>query len=94
MDSHLVNVIRSSWTLLTITIILRRHLIVRSDLRFCLLFCFFLQRSRKDEGAGLTCLQPSCGLSMQPSEVNRRLREIRASLEKAVDLMERERPGD
>lgn len=53
----------------------------------------FFQRSREDGGAALTCLQPSCGLSMQPSEVNHRLQEIRANLEKAVDLMERERPG-
>lgn len=47
----------------------------------------------EDRGAALTCLQLSCGLSMQPSEVQHHLQEIRANLEKAVDLMERERPG-
>lgn len=30
---------------------------------------------------------------MQPSEVKHHLQEIRVSLEKAVDLMEREKPG-
>lgn len=47
----------------------------------------------EDGGTSLTCLQPSCGLSMQPSEVKHHLQEIRANLERAVDLMERERPG-
>lgn len=48
----------------------------------------------EDGGTALACLQPSCGLSMQPSEVKHHLQEIRANLEKAVDLMERESPGD
>lgn len=46
------------------------------------------------EGAkGFICLRSSCGHRVSAPEVSRRLQEIKADLEKAVDLMERERPG-
>lgn len=51
------------------------------------------QKSSEDRGTGFICSQSSCGHRMLSSEVNCRLQEIRVDLEKAVDLMERERPG-
>lgn len=51
------------------------------------------QKSNKDTGTGFVCSQSSCGCHVSSSEVSHRLQEIRANLEKAVDLMEGERPG-
>lgn len=66
----------------------------RISCKSCIIMAIlYFKRSMEDGGTALTCLQPSCGLSMQPSEVKHHLQEIRANLEKAVDLMERERPG-
>ncbi|KAM9846507.1 SET and MYND domain-containing protein 4 [Aulostomus maculatus] len=53
-----------------------------------------LRRSSNGRGPELTCLQPSCGHRVTSSEMSSRLQEIRGHLEKAVDLMERERPGE
>lgn len=47
-----------------------------------------------DKGTGFVCSQSSCGHCISSSEVSHRLQEIRVNLEKAVDLMERERPGE
>lgn len=55
------------------------------------LLCF--QRSLKDGRIAFKCSQPSCSHSMSLSAVSRSLQEIRADLEKAVDLMERQKPG-
>lgn len=38
-------------------------------------------------------MQSSCDYSMLSYEVSHRLQEIKVDLEKAVDLMERDRPG-
>lgn len=54
----------------------------------------FLKKSSKDRGAGFICSQSSCGRRLSYSEVSRRLQELRVDLEKAVDLMERERPDE
>ncbi|XP_074466537.1 SET and MYND domain-containing protein 4 isoform X2 [Sebastes fasciatus] len=43
---------------------------------------------------GFLCSQPSCGHRMSSSEVSQSLQEIRVDLEKAVELMERERPDE
>ncbi|XP_056141221.1 SET and MYND domain-containing protein 4 [Lampris incognitus] len=53
-----------------------------------------LKRRGKDRGPGLVCLRSSCRLSMSDSEVSRSLQEVRNHLEKAVDLMERDRPDE
>ncbi|TNN49910.1 SET and MYND domain-containing protein 4 [Liparis tanakae] len=53
-----------------------------------------LKKSSGDGGKGFVCSQASCAHRVSLSEVSRRLQEIRLGLEKAVDLMERERPGD
>lgn len=62
-----------------------------------ILSCHFYKPScgfqKSTEDRGLLCLQASCGHRMSPSEVSRRLEEVRDGLEKAVDLMERDRPG-
>lgn len=51
------------------------------------------QKCGEDRGTAFICSQPSCGHRMSSSEVSLRLQEIRVHLEKAVDLMEGERPG-
>ncbi|XP_030010007.1 protein-lysine N-methyltransferase SMYD4 [Sphaeramia orbicularis] len=53
-----------------------------------------LSRSTKDRGAGFMCSHSNCGHRISYSEVSHRLQEIRDDLEKAVDLMERERPDE
>ncbi|XP_070774047.1 SET and MYND domain-containing protein 4 [Enoplosus armatus] len=53
-----------------------------------------LKKSSEDRGTGFICSQSSCGHHMSSSEVSRGLQEIRVDLEKAVDLMERERPDE
>lgn len=52
------------------------------------------QRSNKNTGTGFVCSQSSCDFQVSASEVSHRLQEIRVNLEKAVDLMEGERPGE
>ncbi|XP_026225810.1 SET and MYND domain-containing protein 4 [Anabas testudineus] len=56
----------------------------------------FLKKSNEDTGTGFICSggQSSCGRRVSSSEVSNRLQEIRVDLEKAVDLMERERPDE
>ncbi|XP_078142900.1 protein-lysine N-methyltransferase SMYD4 [Centroberyx gerrardi] len=49
--------------------------------------------NNKDKGTGFICSQ-SCGQRMSHSEVSHRLQEVRNHLEKAVDLMERDRPDE
>lgn len=56
-------------------------------------FLYDRQKSSGDEGKGFVCSQASCAHRVSLSEVSQRLQEIRVGLEKAVDLMERERPG-
>ncbi|XP_045896702.1 SET and MYND domain-containing protein 4 [Micropterus dolomieu] len=53
-----------------------------------------LKKSSEDRGTGFICSQSSCGHLMSTAEVSHRLQEIRVNLEKAVDLMERERPDE
>lgn len=53
----------------------------------------FFQKIGTDGGAEFTCLQSSCGHRVSIAEVSHRLQEITVDLEKAVALMERERPG-
>ncbi|XP_059206990.1 SET and MYND domain-containing protein 4 isoform X2 [Centropristis striata] len=67
-----------------------------------------LQQQQEEEGSeaggskqsGLLCgkckgsLKASCGHRLSSFEVSRQLQEIRVDLEKAVDLMERERPDE
>ncbi|XP_054481975.1 SET and MYND domain-containing protein 4 [Anoplopoma fimbria] len=53
-----------------------------------------LKKSSNGGGKGLICSQSSCAHRVSLSEVNSRLQEIKADLEKAVDLMERERPDE
>lgn len=49
---------------------------------------------KSSEERGFLCSQPSCGHRTSSSEVSDRLQEIRVDLEKAVELMERERPDE
>ncbi|XP_035033579.1 SET and MYND domain-containing protein 4 [Hippoglossus stenolepis] len=62
------------------------------------LLCFkckgSLKRSGADKGTGFMCSQSSCCHRVSSSEVSLMLQEIRVDLEKAVDLMERERPDE
>ncbi|KAM9333209.1 SET and MYND domain-containing protein 4 [Pholidichthys leucotaenia] len=51
-----------------------------------------LQKNEEKNEAGFIC--SSCGHPVSLSEVSHRLQEIKDDLEKAVELMERERPGD
>lgn len=53
-----------------------------------------LKKSSEDGGAGFVCSQSSCGQRVSRSEASRRLQEVKVGLEKAVDLMERERPDE
>ncbi|KAM3601840.1 uncharacterized protein V6R79_019803 [Siganus canaliculatus] len=53
-----------------------------------------LKQSSEDRRKGLICSRSSCDYHITASEVNHKLQEIRAGLEKAVDLMERERPDE
>ncbi|KAM9348360.1 SET and MYND domain-containing protein 4 [Symphorus nematophorus] len=53
-----------------------------------------IKKNREDEGKGFTCLQSSCGHHVSSSDMSCRLQEIRVDLEKAVDLMERDRPDE
>ncbi|KAL6098733.1 smyd4 [Pungitius sinensis] len=53
-----------------------------------------LNQSSEEGAKGFICLQSSCGHRVSASEVSRRLQGIKADLEKAVDLMERERPDE
>ncbi|KAF7663005.1 hypothetical protein LDENG_00220730 [Lucifuga dentata] len=52
----------------------------------------FLKKSSKESGPGFICSQSSCSYRLSYSEASRKLQEFRVDLEKAVDLMERERP--
>ncbi|XP_040005626.1 SET and MYND domain-containing protein 4 [Xiphias gladius] len=54
----------------------------------------FLKKGSVDKGTGFICPHSSCGHCISSSEVSHRLQEIRVDLEKAVDLMERERPDE
>ncbi|KAM7398141.1 hypothetical protein PAMA_006159 [Pampus argenteus] len=54
----------------------------------------FLKKCSKDKGTGFVCIQSACGHHMSYSELSHRLQEIREDLEKAVVLMERERPDE
>nr|XP_019952570.1 PREDICTED: SET and MYND domain-containing protein 4 [Paralichthys olivaceus] len=62
------------------------------------LLCFkckgSLKKSGADKGAGFMCSQSSCSHRVSSSEVSLMLQEIRVDLEKAVDLMERERTDE
>lgn len=53
-----------------------------------------LKKIREERGTLFICSLSSCGHLMSSSEVNSRLQEIRVYLEKAVDLMERDRPDE
>ncbi|XP_034405484.1 SET and MYND domain-containing protein 4 isoform X2 [Cyclopterus lumpus] len=53
-----------------------------------------LKKSSEDGGKGFICSQSSCAHRVSLSEVIQRLQEIKVGLEKAVDLMERERPDE
>ncbi|XP_044079233.1 SET and MYND domain-containing protein 4 isoform X2 [Siniperca chuatsi] len=53
-----------------------------------------LKKSSEERGTGFVCSQSSCGHRMSSSEVRHRLQELRVDLDKAVDLMERERPDE
>ncbi|KAI3373758.1 hypothetical protein L3Q82_022340 [Scortum barcoo] len=53
-----------------------------------------LKKIREDRGTLFICSLSSCSHRMSSSEVNSRLQEIRVYLEKAVDLMERDRPDE
>ncbi|XP_068601042.1 SET and MYND domain-containing protein 4 [Brachionichthys hirsutus] len=54
----------------------------------------FLRKSDESGGKGFLCSRSSCGHRMSSSEVSRSLRGIRVDLEKAVDLLQRERPDE
>lgn len=51
------------------------------------------QKSHEDTGIKFACVQAHCGHSVSSAEVSRRLQEIKDDLEKALRLMENERPG-
>uniref|UniRef100_A0A3P8TPL1 Protein-lysine N-methyltransferase SMYD4 n=1 Tax=Amphiprion percula TaxID=161767 RepID=A0A3P8TPL1_AMPPE len=53
-----------------------------------------LKRSGDKRENVFLCSRSSCGHGLPSSEVSHRLQEIRVDLEKAVELMERERPGE
>ncbi|XP_071362305.1 SET and MYND domain-containing protein 4 [Trachinotus anak] len=53
-----------------------------------------VKKSGVDKGAAFICSQSSCGHCISSSEVSCWLQEIRVDLEKAVELMERERPDE
>ncbi|XP_029375405.1 protein-lysine N-methyltransferase SMYD4 isoform X2 [Echeneis naucrates] len=69
---------------------------IRSSEREFGLLCGKCQSSVKknSKDGGFTCLLPSCGHCVSSSEVNHRLQGIKADLEKAVKLIEGERPGE
>nr|XP_057942102.1 SET and MYND domain-containing protein 4 [Doryrhamphus excisus] len=48
----------------------------------------------QDTGRHFKCSHPSCSYLMSSSEVRQRLQEVQQDLELAVDLMERQRPGE
>lgn len=52
------------------------------------------QRNHDDSGSGFTCLLPSCGHRMSAPDVRNKLLELRLHLERAVELLEREKPGE
>lgn len=54
-------------------------------------FFYDFQKSSQDRGIGFKC--SSCDHCMSSVEVSHRLQEVRVDLKKAVDLMEREKPG-
>ncbi|XP_041864958.1 SET and MYND domain-containing protein 4 isoform X2 [Melanotaenia boesemani] len=62
------------------------------------LLCFkckgALKKSCKSKGSGFTCVLSTCNHHMSAGEVSHKLKDVRAALEKAVELMEREAPGD
>ncbi|KAM4544778.1 SET and MYND domain-containing protein 4 [Odontesthes bonariensis] len=53
-----------------------------------------LEKSYENKGSGFTCSLPTCGHRMSSAEVSHKLKEVKAALEKAVDLMETEMPGE
>ncbi|KAM6907324.1 SET and MYND domain-containing protein 4 [Xenentodon cancila] len=53
-----------------------------------------LKKRNKNGGSGFTCSLSTCGRRMSSAEVSSRLREIRVTLETAVELMEKEMPGE
>ncbi|XP_063344375.1 SET and MYND domain-containing protein 4 isoform X1 [Pelmatolapia mariae] len=53
-----------------------------------------LKKRSEDREAGFVCSRSSCSHCMSLSDVNNRLQEIRVNLEKAVELMETDRPGE
>ncbi|CAN9501140.1 unnamed protein product [Ophioblennius macclurei] len=53
-----------------------------------------LKRIRDDGGSALVCSRSSCARRTSASEVKTRLSEVRRGLEGAVELLERERPGE
>ncbi|XP_029030151.1 SET and MYND domain-containing protein 4 [Betta splendens] len=54
----------------------------------------FLKKNSEERNKEFTCSQSSCGHCVSSSELGHRLQEIRLELDKAVDLMERERPDE
>ncbi|XP_015235544.1 PREDICTED: SET and MYND domain-containing protein 4 isoform X1 [Cyprinodon variegatus] len=46
----------------------------------------------REGGSGFTCSSLTCGHQVSAADVNERLQEVRAALEKAVELMERDVP--
>ncbi|TWW75008.1 SET and MYND domain-containing protein 4 [Takifugu flavidus] len=52
------------------------------------------EKSREDAGIRYMCVRAACGHSVSSSEVSRRLQGIKDDLEKAVNLMESERPDE
>lgn len=52
------------------------------------------QKSHEDTGIRFTCVQAHCGHSVSSVEVRRKLQAIKDDLEKALRLMESERPGN
>ncbi|KAM4620192.1 SET and MYND domain-containing protein 4 isoform 2-T2 [Polymixia lowei] len=48
----------------------------------------------KDSGKGFLCLRSPCGRSLSCSEVSHRLQDVGDHLERAADLMERDRPDE
>lgn len=61
------------------------------SLRFLINVC---QKSHEDTGIKFTCVQADCRHSVSSAEVSCRLQEIKDDLEKALRLMESERPGN
>ncbi|XP_061596845.1 SET and MYND domain-containing protein 4 [Cololabis saira] len=53
-----------------------------------------LKKSSENGGGGFTCALSTCGGRMSSAEVSSRLQEVRVVLDAAVELMEKEMPGE